>query len=121
MNNFHLKNIISAALVICSFASPIMIYADEQTEDVINLMTTVERKMKNLESYGGNPSLKSDMEALKGYMEEAKEDLKKGEAELAFYKVSLAMSYLKKIEARKELLTTEGMMNGDGNQGDLKK
>jgi hypothetical protein len=121
MNNFHLKNIITAVLVICAGLFPHLVYADEQSEDVINLMATVERKVKNLENSAGSPPFKSDMEALKGYMEEAKEDLKKGEAELAFYKVSLAMSYLKKIEARKELLATEGRLNADGNPGDIKK
>ena len=97
------------------FAISIQGKAEEQTEDVVNLMSTVERKIKTLEKEKNGSSVNNEIETIKGYLNEAKDDLKKGDAELAYYKISLGMSYLKKIDAQKELLNAEKNSNNEKN------
>ena len=79
--------------------------AQNQSEEVKNLITIAERKLQALEQ--DSSAGESEVEKIKIYIREASEDLSRGDEELAYYKISIGLAYFRKIDARKELKAAE--------------
>lgn len=75
--------------------------AQDQTKEVKNLISIAERKIQSLKN--NSSSNEDELEKIKTYIKEASEDLKKGDEELAYYKISIGLAYFRKIDAQKEL------------------
>jgi len=98
--------ILAVFLMICSM----QVQAAEK-EEIQSLISIAEKRLEAMKQQGNMDQAKNEIDKISIYINEAKSDLKSGDEELAYYKISIGMAYFRKIEASKELSDAETELN----------
>jgi hypothetical protein len=98
--------ILTTFFVVCSM----QVQAAEK-EEVQSLISIAEKRLEAIKQKGDMGHAKSEVDKISIYINEAKSDLKSGDEEMAYYKISIGMAYFRKIEASQELIDAETELN----------
>jgi len=107
------KNRIFLSLIIVSFFlyTSQLLSADEQSEEVNNLKSTVQIKLDKIKNSNFHELAKDEIKAVENYIETTNNLIKEQEYEKAYYMISIAIVYFNLIDAKKELNISEKELN----------